>query len=53
MLDVVESAIDLQERSVPQNWLALNLALAELALFIDTESWCVAIVWLANPEVCR
>lgn len=52
MLDVVESAIDLQERSVPQDWLAPNLPLAELALFINPESLCLTTAWLANPEVC-
>lgn len=53
MLDVIKSAVDLQERSALQNGLAPNLALAELALFFDSDSLLLAIDGLADSEVCR
>ena len=52
MLDVIKSAIDLQERSSPQSWLAPNPILAELALF-DPDSLCTATGWLIDLEVCQ
>jgi hypothetical protein len=52
MLDVIKSAIDLQERSAPQNGLASNPALAELALFFDPGSLGTTTGWLIDLEVC-